>query len=270
MDFTLSKYKELLQAFLSEGYEIYAVEDYLTRQPDDEKVLVLRHDVDEKPENALEIARIEFSLGIKSTFYFRIGKISNQPNIIAEIVSLEHELGYHYENLSHCRGDYEKAVIDFKQNLAYFREFYPVKTVCMHGNSKSPFDNKDLWNHIQLSDFGLIGEPYLSFDFDKFYYIKDTGYCFDGGNYVFYDSVESKFDVPSYHTTQDLINGIKNGELPDKILLLVHTLWTDNQLDRFKIEVREFLKSRLKQLLNKNKWLKTQFFNITRHFSSSF
>jgi nucleoside-diphosphate-sugar epimerase len=60
MDFTLSKYKELLQAFLSEGYKVYTVEDYLTQYPDEEKVLVLRHDVDEKPENALKIAQIEF------------------------------------------------------------------------------------------------------------------------------------------------------------------------------------------------------------------
>ena len=265
MDFTLSKYKELLQTFLSEGYKIYTVEKYLTEKPDDEKVLVLRHDVDEKPENALKIAEIERDLGVKSTFYFRIVSKSNRPEIITQIVKMGHELGYHYENLSYLHGDYEKAIADFEQNLVYFRMFYPVKTVCMHGNSKSPFDNKDLWNYVRLSDFELIGEPYLSFDFDEFYYIKDTGYCFDGEKYVFYDSVETKFDVPSYHTTQDFINGLKNRELPDKILLLIHTLWTDEPLARFKIETREFFKSRLKYVLKRNKGLKKQFFKLTKN-----
>ena len=262
MDFTLSKYKELLHTFISEGYKIYTVEEYFAKNPDDKKMLVLRHDVDEKPENALKIAKIEQNLGVKATYYFRIVSESNRPDIIDQITSMGHELGYHYENLSYCRGDYKKAIIDFEQNLAYFRRFYPVKTVCMHGNSKSPFDNKDLWNYIKLSDFELTGEPYLSFNFDEFYYIKDTGYCFDGEKYIFYDSVKSKFNVPSYHTTNDLINGIKNRELPDKILLLAHTLWTDKQFEHFKIGVREFLKNRLKYILNQNKGLKKLFFSL--------
>ncbi|HQE53375.1 MAG TPA: hypothetical protein PLD74_13545, partial [Prolixibacteraceae bacterium] len=59
----------------------------------------LRHDVDARPQNSLRLARLEHTLGIRGTYYFRIPH-TFQPSIIQEIASLGHEIGYHYETMA--------------------------------------------------------------------------------------------------------------------------------------------------------------------------
>ena len=65
-----------------------------------EKVVILRHDVDCFPGNALVIASIEEEAGIKASYYFRIVEESYDENIIKQIAEMGHGIGYHYENLS--------------------------------------------------------------------------------------------------------------------------------------------------------------------------
>ncbi|MHC1776955.1 MAG: hypothetical protein AB9834_16245 [Lentimicrobium sp.] len=65
--------------------------------------------------------------------------------MIREIAALGHEIGYHYDDLSECKGDYEKAIQRFQKNLAYLRQFGPVTSATMEGAPLSKFDNRDLW-----------------------------------------------------------------------------------------------------------------------------
>jgi hypothetical protein len=60
LDFTLAKYEELCSAIVQSGYAVVSVKYYLSLslQPR-EKVVILRHDVDRKPEKALNMAEIE-------------------------------------------------------------------------------------------------------------------------------------------------------------------------------------------------------------------
>ncbi len=169
MDFTLKKYTQLLDAFLCSGYEFMTFEDYCScaKELADKKLVIFRHDVDLKAENALQVAKIEAEKGIRSTYYFRTLASSNKPNVIKQIVALGHEVGYHYEDFSFCNGDAEKAKHLFLKNLNYFRQFYPVKTICMHGSPRSRFDNKDLWKSFDYQSCGIVGEPYFDMDFDE-------------------------------------------------------------------------------------------------------
>ena len=70
LDFTLQKYKELCEAILKE-YTPLTIESYLMKKPSG-KLVILRHDVDRKPETALRMAKMEKYLGITSTYYFRM------------------------------------------------------------------------------------------------------------------------------------------------------------------------------------------------------
>ena len=97
-DFTLKTYKKLLQVLHTNGYSFQTLQDFI-QQPED-KVIILRHDVDLKPGNALVIAKIEKEVGIKASYYFRIVKESYDEDIIRQIAEMGHEIGYHYENLS--------------------------------------------------------------------------------------------------------------------------------------------------------------------------
>ena len=151
-DFTLKSYQSLLLAFQRAGYKFQTFGELITC-PVDGKSVVMRHDVDELAWNALKIAQLENKLGIRATYFFRIVKQSNVPEVIEQIVGLGHEIGYHYEDLALAEGDEAKAIESFKENLDYFRKYYPVKSVCMHGSSTSKFDNRLLWKNHLLSDF---------------------------------------------------------------------------------------------------------------------
>ena len=98
-DFTKYMYESLLKLLLNKGYAIRTFEQYLSDNKIN-KFVILRHDVDKKPENALIMAQLENQFGIKASYYFRIVKHSNDPKIIESIAELGHEIGYHYEDLN--------------------------------------------------------------------------------------------------------------------------------------------------------------------------
>lgn len=254
MDFTLKKYTELLQSLKKADYVFVTFEDYCKGSGNDNFV-ILRHDVDLKAENSLATARIESSLGIRTSYYFRVVKQSNKPEIIKEIASLGHEIGYHYEDMAICEGDTEKAIDHFKKQLEYFRQFYPVKTICMHGSPRSKYDGKDLWKKYDYRDFGIIGEPYFDVDFSKLFYLTDTGRCWDGFNV----SVRDKIPVHQdrwisngwvYHSTDDVICAIENKKLPKQIMVTTHPQrWTDNRFQWTKELLVQKAKNVVKQVI---------------------
>ena len=250
-DFTLRSYQSLVKAFQEAGYRFQTFEELMT-VPYEGKTVVMRHDVDELAWNALKMAQLENRLGVRATYFFRIVRQSNVPEVIRQIAALGHEIGYHYEDLATAKGDEEQAMASFEKNLAYFRTFFPVKSVCMHGSSSSMYDNRELWKEHQLSDYGIVGEPYLSVDFDKVFYVTDTGYAWDGGKYAVRDIVESNFGL-KFHATDDIVRGVQNGDFPDKALVLAHTLWTDNWLQWNWLHIREFFRNHVKLLAKNNK-----------------
>lgn len=250
-DFTLKSYQTLILALQQAGYQFQTFEEFVVR-PVGNKSIVMRHDVDELAWNALKMAQLEYKFGIHSTYFFRIVKQSNVPEVIRKIVTLGHEIGYHYEDLALAEGDDKKAMVSFEKNLSYFRTYYPVRSVCMHGSSTSKYDNRLLWEDHSLSDFDLVGEPYLSVDFDKVFYLTDTGYAWDGGKYAVRDRIENGFGL-KFHTTQEIVSCIQNGDFPDKALILAHTLWTDSMFQWYYLHFREFLRNNAKLMAKNNR-----------------
>jgi hypothetical protein len=234
-----------MQSLKSSGYTFQTFEQFLVSPL--EKAIILRHDVDLLPLQSLKTARIENQLGILSTYYFRIIPESNKPDIIREIASLGHEIGYHYEDMSDPSnltnenlGRFENAIISFKTNLEYFRQFYPVRTISMHGSPMSKYDNRDLWKHYNYKDFGLTGEPYFDIDFSKVMYLTDTGRRWDGESVSVRDKV-NKAAISQYEknsimakrikTTRDIIRLAEENELPPQIMITVHPQrWSNNPL----------------------------------------
>lgn len=265
MDFTLQTYNLLLRSIINSDYATQTIEDFV--QNPKEKVIVLRHDVDERPANALKLAELEYSLGIKATYYFRIVKISNVPEIIKKIAKLGHEIGYHYEDYSLSEGNIDIAITTFNENLAYFRQFYPVTTACMHGSSFSGFDNRIIWEKYAPSDFNLIAEPYLSVDYSKVFYITDTARSWDGGKYSIRDNVVDHFNL-NFHNTNEIIESIESGNYPKQSIIQSHTLWTDNIIEWYWLEFRERVRNPLKILLKNTPFLKNVMYLLTKKISN--
>ena len=255
-DFSLDIYRELLERLLAQGYKLISYRDYvITSYRDTDKFVILRHDVDAKPENSLKTAQIEASLGAKATYYFRVGKGSNNPEIIRAIVALGHEIGYHYEDMSLCGGDTAKAYDHFTTWLDYFRKYYAVETICMHGAPTSKWDGKDLWKQYDYKALGIIGEPYLDTDWNDVFYLTDTGRCWDGYKVSVRDKIPGFQDEwtrkgLSWHTTPELLKAIEAGKLPDHVMITTHPQrWTNNRGEWIKEAITQNIKNIIKRIL---------------------
>jgi tetratricopeptide (TPR) repeat protein len=257
LDFTIKKYRKLLEALIAQGYAFQTFAEFLER-PEPHSI-ILRHDVEAKYDHALAFAKIQNEYQIRGTYYFRVLPNHFSTEIIQQIASLGHETGYHYDDLSHCKGDYDNAIKRFEKNLANLNKIAKVRTICMEGAPLSRFDNRDLWKKYNYRDYGIIGEPYFDLDFSKVLYLTDTGRRWDGEKVSVRDKVgqldswqldnlqsavgsqqsasendNSKFNPPAggqnskFHTTSDIITAANNGLLPDQVMFTFHPQrWTD-------------------------------------------
>jgi hypothetical protein len=245
-DFTTHTYKELLLALQQAGFNFYSFEDYCSGKASG-KFVILRHDVDLRAGHSLRTAIIESDLNIRASYYFRVVPQSNQPRKILAIASLGHEIGYHYEDLSICNGNIGQAIAHFEKQLAHFRQFYPVKTVCMHGSPTSKYDNRALWKKYNYRDFGIIGEPYFDVNFEDVFYLTDTGRCWDGEKFSVRDKVQSSY-TRSYHSSFEIIADVNN--LPDKIMITTHPQrWTNNYGEWIAEYILQNMKNVVKRLI---------------------
>jgi hypothetical protein len=244
LDFTLAKYEELCDVITNSEFTPLTVKNYLTEHIPF-KFIILRHDVDKKPENALKMAKLESSLGVTSTYYFRAIKKVFKPDIIKEIAELGHEIGYHYEVLVKAKGDKNKAIRIFKEELNTFKEICDIGTICMHGNSLSRWDNRELWKEHNFRDLGIFGEAYLSIDFDKITYLSDSGGCWDNRRIRIKDIVESSsMQSLKIKSTEDVIALIKNNII-EKMCILTHP---DRWNDSFDSWVYEFVTKKIRNV----------------------
>lgn len=270
------------------------------------KVLVLRHDVDKMPQNSLRFAKIQADLGIQATYYFRIVPESWDEDIIKEIAALGHEVGYHYETMDEVSSKFkvqrfgfaqrkssklkrsgspvstglkkgegkisEDQLIDlayeeFCENLEAFRKIVDVKTISMHGSPLSSFDNRAIWKKYDYKKLGLIAEPYFDLDFNKTFYITDTGRRWDGDKFNVRDkpmAARSKeqgarsqevvsnpeFLKLHFHSTNDLIAVIEKGDFPNQAMFNFHPQrWNDSLFPWLKELLWQNVKNQIKRIL---------------------
>jgi len=146
---------------------------------------LLKHDVEANVGIALRVAQTESNYGHRATFYVHGFFLDgSSADVLKKIQSLGHEIGYHYDVLDDCDGDYEAAESQFSSCIRKFeRQGFCIKTICPHGNplkcrvgwrSNKDFFKKDwivqrypdLFDIVNQSD-AVLGE---------FAYYSDAGF----------------------------------------------------------------------------------------------
>ncbi len=190
MDFTLRKYRELIVSLKACGFPFIGFGD--VADGNHPVFIVLRHDVDKKPQNALEMARLEAREGLKASYHFRAGRDGFEERFISAIAGLGHETAYHYEDLTTVSGRLrgratsidrkivDQAIEQYRKNLARLRTLCQVKVISMHGSPLSPVDNRLLWKYYDYHSDGILCEPYFDIDMSDTIYLTDTGRRWDG------------------------------------------------------------------------------------------
>ncbi|MDP4282054.1 MAG: hypothetical protein Q8867_07875 [Bacteroidota bacterium] len=232
MDFTLKTYKELITTLKSHNYTFQTYRDFIAHPAS--RAIILRHDVDKLPYNALQTAIIEYALGIAGSYYFRIVKESYREPVIRTISMMGHEIGYHYEDLVTYKGNTQAAYESFCRNLKKFREFVPVMTISMHGSPLSRWDNRNLWDKYNYRELGLTGEPYFDLDYTRILYLTDTGRAWNKFRTNIRDksreySSENLHEKYRFRTSREIMDAAVSGTLPQQVMITMHPQrWTDN------------------------------------------
>jgi len=229
-DFTFAKYERLCHTLRESGYGFLTVIDYMGQPPSESKHVVMRHDVDRKVANALRMARIENEMEIRSTYYFRKARGTFEPDVIREVSDLGHEIGYHYEVLTRSRGDYDKAIHLFEEELSAFRAVCDVRTICMHSRPERRWDNRDLWKKYDFQAYGIEAEAYLSLDYGQAIYLSDSGRNWNTRRYKLRDEVDG-CDAPEVNTTDDVMALIRTGRVKRLVLVVHPNRWSEGALE---------------------------------------
>lgn len=281
MDFTIQTYNKLMYSLQRKGYSFITFAHYiegkystqhnnelqfnkLTHHPNNhitnqqvKSHLILRHDVDDFPQNSLEFAYIQAELGIVGTYYFRMVPHSFDETIIKEIVDLGHEVGYHYETMDTCKGNVDQAYYEFCRNLEKFQKITPVRTISMHGSPMSPYDNREIWKKYDYKKLGIIAEPYFDINFNELFYITDTGRRWDGHLYNIRDKATNENPITNpdflnlrFHSTHDIINAVQNEQFPKQVMLNFHPQrWNDKLIPWLKEFMWQNIKNQGKRML---------------------
>jgi len=100
--FTFQHYCEIVAEAVGLGYRFALFRDLAACDPG-ERVLVMRHDIDLLPRNALRFAEIETGFGVRATYFVRLHARQYNPfdldtyRVLKTIREQGHEIGLHYE-----------------------------------------------------------------------------------------------------------------------------------------------------------------------------
>lgn len=116
--FSFEDYKKALLKAKRLGYKFPPLSEFKNWIEKYPKFLLLRHDVDMSPLNALKMAEFEYLLGIKAAYFVLIHSIFYNPlaqpflGAFKKIADMGHEIGMHYD----C-GFYEENGININKGI---------------------------------------------------------------------------------------------------------------------------------------------------------
>lgn len=138
-----------------------------------EKILLLRHDIDQSPEKSLTLAEIEKKHGVKSTYFIWLTSPfynifeNHYSKILYEIMSLGHQIGLHFDERSYNIKNGRELNYHVNMEVELIERYFQSKiyAVSMHKPSRWIIENDiKLDNYINtyskkyLKDFKYISD----------------------------------------------------------------------------------------------------------------
>ncbi len=168
--FTLKEYERFLQTISK--YRILPLNEFRNYHNENEVVIGLRHDIDDKLSSAFHMSSLEFDYGIRSTYFFlHTAKYFQNTDVMFNNMEFmeEHgsEVGLHMDIMSLKQSRY---VIMYSNERAYQRIMLrsilqqlrkvgiTIYGTSAHGDKEHK--NIHFWEHYNKADFGILYEAY--------------------------------------------------------------------------------------------------------------
>lgn len=237
--FTWDQYIALLRELSDKKFIVLPLNEMRKTFNNSKVVVGFRHDVDLNPFKALEMAKIEKDLGIRSTYFIlptsdyygfisRKGFVRNTglDSLIRKIYKTGAEIGIHNDLLTVMIGYHSDPFIFNEKDLSFYRSLnIPIYGTSSHG---SPIAKKTVPNFQIFSDFAKrdtihyngtvfpIGRRSL-----KEYGYEYEAYFIDFNKY--YSESGGKWNVPGGFA--GMIEKLKESAPGDRIEILTHPDW---------------------------------------------
>ena len=173
--FTYQGYAEMIFLLQQNGYEI---SDY-HKWEDVEKPVILRHDIDNSPEKALQLARLENKLSVRSTYFVLLTSdfynvfSKHTEDALREIAKQGHEIGLHFDEKRYPEvfGKPDECIEYVLKEARILQDAlgFPITTVSMHRPSKMMLD-------ANLEIPAMVNSYGTTF-FHTFKYLSDSRHC---------------------------------------------------------------------------------------------
>lgn len=217
MIFVYRKWEEICRRLKEKGLQSIPACEV---KSDSGNYVVLKHDVETDVQRAHKIAQIEKKYGHRGSYYVQAYLLSNNKNVelLFEMQQMGHEVSYHYDVLDYCKGNMEKADVEFEKNLNLFRsKGLRVVTVCQHGNPiierNGYSSNRDFFRnssirvkYIDIADIMVNFKEKFSTDY---LYFSDAGRMFK----LIYDPINNDIINSDdknilFDSVDELLNGL--------------------------------------------------------------
>lgn len=216
MKFTYQGYAQLIELLRKNDYQITS---YLEKT-DHPKQVILRHDVDNSLEKALEFAMFEKSIGVQSTYYilltsdFYNSASKHSRACIQAIHTNGHDIGLHFDEVAYNTFDAHELVHSVEKEAQIMRDFLglEIKSVSMHRPSKTTLDSN--------YSFDTLINSYSQKYFNDYKYLSDS----------------------RMHWRED-VETIINAQNHKKLHILTHPFWYSKHEKTREEHVRRFITS---------------------------
>lgn len=206
MKFTYDAYRDLLQSLNQHGYVVSSYHNWMETS----RCAILRHDIDNDIEKALELAKVEKELGVTSTYFVLVSSdfynvfSSKSEKLLKEILACGHDIGLHFDEVRYPE---IKTPEDAKERIAEESKLLSlaigqkVDTVSMHRPSKMMLE-------ADLEIPGIINSYSQAF-FKGFKYLSD-----------------------SRRRWREPVEDIVTSEAYERLHILTHAIWyNDDEID---------------------------------------
>lgn len=218
MEFTYKGYESLVNALKEKSYVFADYHDYERYS----RCVILRHDIDNSIEKAVELAAIERELGVKSTFFTLVTSDFYNPGSkksiegLRKIQSLGHEIGLHFDEMAYTQINNVPETIQKEGKLLSEIIGAPITTVSMHRPSSTTLE-------ANYEIPGMINSYGKTF-FNDFKYLSDS---------------RRRWREP-------VLDIIKSGQY-DRLHILTHAIWYNEVEESIHDTIKRFVTSANKE-----------------------
>ena len=134
MIFVYKKWDDFCKKLQENGIHSIPAKDV---RAETQNYLVLKHDVETNVARAYALAKIEQKYGHKGSYYVQAYLLDNSENVqmLIQMQEMGHEISYHYDVMDSCKGELDKAILEFDANKKKFENNgFKLETLCQHGN----------------------------------------------------------------------------------------------------------------------------------------